>query len=82
MAAKKDIEKNDRRGRKAFDGTPTVVRLPTGVPERIDAVAGNYKRAEFIREATVRELVRRERELERRETDGGEGNNRKPKSSS
>lgn len=39
---------------------PTLVRLPDGVPERIDAVAGKHRRAEFIREATVAELERRE----------------------
>jgi predicted DNA-binding protein len=45
---------------------PTLVRLPADVPERIDALVGKNKRAEFIREAV-------EKELERRERDGGPG---------
>jgi len=40
-----------------------IVRLPDGVPERIDAMVGQNKRAEFIREAVDRELKRRERLL-------------------
>ena len=39
----------------------TVVRLPEGMPERIDAVAGPNKRAEFIREAVEKELKKREK---------------------
>ena len=49
-----------RRGRPSLGVKPTLVRLPDGVPERIDAVAGKNRRAEFIREATVTELERRE----------------------
>lgn len=41
-------------------GKITKVTLPDGVPERIDAVAGKNRRAEFIREATLAELERRE----------------------
>jgi predicted DNA-binding protein len=40
---------------------PTVIRLPAGMPERIDAIAGPNKRAEFIREAVEKELSRREK---------------------
>ena len=40
---------------------PMMVRLPKGTPERIDAVAGKNRRAEFIREAVERELKRREK---------------------
>ena len=50
-------------GRPKMNVTPTLVRLPEGVAERIDAVAGKNRRAEFIREAVERELRRREREL-------------------
>lgn len=39
----------------------TAVRLPEGVAERIDALCGANRRAEFIREAVERELKRRER---------------------
>lgn len=38
----------------------TQVRLPIGVPERIDMIMGPNKRAEFIRDAVERELERRE----------------------
>ncbi|WP_375274486.1 YlcI/YnfO family protein [Methylorubrum thiocyanatum] len=49
---------------------PTLVRLPEGVPERIDAVAGKNRRAEFIREAVERELKRRERQKPGKATEG------------
>lgn len=42
--------------------TAVLVRLREGIPERIDALVGKQKRAEFIREAVERELERRERE--------------------
>lgn len=38
---------------------PTLVRLTEDVADRIDALAGPNKRAEFIREAIDRELARR-----------------------
>lgn len=41
---------------------PMLVRLPKGMAERIDEIAGPNRRAEFIREALERELERRERE--------------------
>lgn len=50
-----------RMGRPKMDVKPTLVRLPDGTPERIDAVAGPNKRAEFIREAVEKELRRREK---------------------
>ena len=37
---------------------PTLVRLPEGVAERIDALVGEGRRAQFIREAVERELER------------------------
>lgn len=40
---------------------PTLVRLPIDVADRIDAIVGPNRRAEFIREAVDRELKRRER---------------------
>ncbi|MCX7322193.1 MAG: hypothetical protein NT113_22875 [Hyphomicrobiales bacterium] len=40
---------------------PMLVRLPEGMAERIDAVAGENKRAEFIREAVEKELKRQEK---------------------
>ena len=47
-------------GRPTLHVTPVLVRLPNGVPDRIDALVGKQKRAEFIREAVERELKRRE----------------------
>lgn len=48
-------------GRPSLNVRPVVVRLPEGIAERIDAVAGKNRRGEFIREAVERELRRRER---------------------
>ncbi len=47
-------------GRPPLNVKPILVRLPEGVPERIDALVGKNKRAEFIREAVLRELAKRE----------------------
>lgn len=47
-------------GRPSLGVKATLVRLPEGVPERIDAIAGPNKRAEFIRQAVEKELRRRE----------------------
>ncbi len=55
-----ETPKPRRGGRPLLGVKPTLVRLPEGVPERIDVVAGKHRRAEFIREATVAELERRE----------------------
>ena len=49
-------------GRPPMQVRPTVVRLTEDALERIDAIAGPNKRAEFIREAVERELKRRERQ--------------------
>lgn len=49
-------------GRPALNMARIEVRLPVSICERIDAVAGTYQRAEFIREAVERELARREAE--------------------
>lgn len=39
---------------------PVLVRLTEDVAQRIDALAGPNRRAEFIREAVEKELKRRE----------------------
>lgn len=51
-----------RMGRPKMDVKPMLVRLPEGVPEQIDALAGPGKRAEFIRDAVEREIKRRSRQ--------------------
>ena len=50
-----------RMGRPPLNVVETKVRLPAGTGERIDALIGKNKRAEFIREAVEAELKRRER---------------------
>lgn len=55
-----DAASSKRRGRPQLGVKPTLVRLPEGVPERIDALEGKNRRAEFIRDAVVSELERRE----------------------
>lgn len=50
-----------RMGRPPLKVKPILVRLPEGMGERIDALIGKNKRAEFIREAAELELQRRER---------------------
>ncbi|MGJ7039198.1 Arc/MetJ-type ribon-helix-helix transcriptional regulator [Shinella sp. BE166] len=42
--------------------TPILVRLPDDVPDRIDALVGKNRRAQFIREAVEEVLARREAE--------------------
>lgn len=49
-----------RMGRPPLKVKPILVRLPEGMGERIDALVGKNKRAEFIREAVAKELQRRE----------------------
>lgn len=44
-----------------------IVRLPADLPERIDALVGKNRRAEFIRDAVERELKRQEH-IKRRST--------------
>lgn len=39
-----------------------MVRIPADVRDRIDAVAGENRRGQFMREAAIKELERRERE--------------------
>ena len=57
------ISNNPRRmGRPPLKVKPILVRLPEGMPERIDALVGKNKRAEFIRRAVEAELDRREKE--------------------
>lgn len=48
-------------GRPSLGVKPTLVRLPEGMAERIDAIAGPNRRAEFIRQAVEKELKRQER---------------------
>jgi Arc/MetJ-type ribon-helix-helix transcriptional regulator len=48
-------------GRPPMQLKPTVVRLPIEALERIEALVGKNRMAEFIREAVERELKRRER---------------------
>jgi hypothetical protein len=56
----KKVEKRGR-GRPDTGVKPTLVRLDEGQPERIDAIKGPGKRAEFIREAVEKELRRQEK---------------------
>lgn len=48
-------------GRPPMQLKPTVVRLPIEALDRIEALVGKNRMAEFIREAVERELKRRER---------------------
>lgn len=48
-----------RMGRPPLGIISTTVRLPKAILERIDALLGPHKRAEFIREAVENELKRR-----------------------
>jgi predicted DNA-binding protein len=48
-------------GRPPMQVKTTVIRLTEDSLERIDAIVGPNRRAEFIREAVERELKRRER---------------------
>lgn len=53
-------------GRPAMNVKATVVRLPQGMDDRIDAVLQDgEKRADLIRAAVERELKRRERVMAR-----------------
>ncbi|MDL2401292.1 ribbon-helix-helix domain-containing protein [Rhizobium mayense] len=53
-----------RMGRPPLKVKPTLVRLPEGMAERIDALVGKNNRADFIRTAVEKELERIEREAE------------------
>lgn len=46
-------------GRPSLGVVSTTIRLPRAVLERIDALLGQNRRAEFIREAVEAELKRR-----------------------
>ena len=59
-----------RMGRPPLNVKPTMVRLTEETRQRIEAIAGPNRMAEFIREAIEAELTRRERELRRQ----GKGN--------
>ena len=48
-------------GRPPMQLKATVVRVPEEALERIEALVGKNRMAEFIREAVERELKRRER---------------------
>lgn len=50
-----------RMGRPPMNVKPILVRLPEEIPDRIDALVGKNRRAEFIREAVESELKRREK---------------------
>jgi len=57
-----DIKISDsapRMGRPPLGVKPTLVRLPKGTAEHIDALVGKNRRAEFIRNAVEKELERR-----------------------
>lgn len=47
-------------GRPKLNVSPTLIRLPHGVADRIDALVGQRKRSKFIREAVEKELRRQE----------------------
>lgn len=50
-----------RMGRPKLGVIATTLRLPAALLERIDALMGPNRRAQFIRDAVERELERRER---------------------
>ena len=50
-----------RMGRPALNVKATLVRLPVEAIERIEALVGKNKMAEFIRDAVAAELKRREK---------------------
>ena len=57
-------------GRPALKVKQTMVRLPLGIPERIDALVGSYRRAQFIREAVAEKVEKAERRQAKGEADG------------
>ena len=48
-------------GRPPLGVKTTIVRLPEGLGERIDALLGKQKRAAFIRDAVEKEVARLEK---------------------
>lgn len=59
LAEKPIADSPGRMGRPPLGIISTTVRLPKAVLERIDALLGANRRAEFIREAVEAELKRR-----------------------
>ena len=53
-------------GRPALGVKSTHLRLPEGLAERIDALVGKRRRADFIRQVVRREVERLERDQQRR----------------
>ena len=54
-----------RMGRPPMNVKPTMVRLTEETRQRIEALAGPNRMAEFIRDAIEAELVKREKDLRR-----------------
>lgn len=52
-------------GRPSLGVRSTLVRLPIGLGERIDALVGAQRRAAFIREVVEREVERLEKARDR-----------------
>jgi predicted DNA-binding protein len=59
-------------GRPPLNVKATLVRLPDNLAERIDALAGPNKRADYIRKAVVKQVESDERSLKRRGKEKGE----------
>lgn len=55
-------------GRPPLNMTPTLVRFPSDVLERVDALVGDKHRAQFIRKAVVSEVQRREQTQARKKS--------------
>ena len=56
-------ENQPRVGHRSLNVKPMSVRLPEGVPERIDELVGKHRRAQFIRDAVLKELELREADV-------------------
>lgn len=62
------LETGTRRGmgrpplKDKVETVAVLVRIPADIKDRIDAIAGENRRGQFIREAAMKELERRERE--------------------
>lgn len=59
LAHKAIADSPSKMGRPPLGVKAMLVRLPDGVAEQIDAIAGPNRRAQFIREAVEAELKRR-----------------------
>lgn len=62
-----------RMGRPTLNLTPTVVRLTERTRQRVVAVAGPNRMAEFIRAAIEEKLLRCERKAAKQRAKAGEG---------